>query len=161
MVGHHTTVPDHVDDEDDLHPEVLAQEKSLLSGKSNMKLANRRSTFHALLPGEVGKRLKTAIFGGKTDPDQHSDVDEGDSSDLEHDSAQPDVKRGVRPQVKHADTSPCVVAARENSADRAGLVVDSRGQNLRNYNTFGWDFDVEALNRPPVAHTQQDHSPQM
>lgn len=116
-----------------------------------LQMSPRTSAFAYLLPGEVGKRLKAAIFGSKAEDEFASEED--DSSPHEGQDASSSGRHSS--SRSHSVLSPALDPQSERSRmrteDRASLLNSKN--NSRNYNTFGWDSDVEAVRHPQIAHT--------
>lgn len=88
------------------------------------ELGSRVSKFPGLLPGEMAKRLKAAVLGRK--------VDNMDESDDEDDSPV-------------TDTHP---SSGREERERTVTGSSTTRTSTRNYNTFGWESDVERDNPP-------------
>lgn len=88
------------------------------------ELGTRVSKFPGLLPGEIAKRLKAAVLGRKADNmDESDDEDDSPVTDTHPSSSREDGQN-------HHEAS----TVARSSSSRA---------STRNYNTFGWESDVE------------------
>lgn len=100
------------------------------------ELGARVSRFPTLLPGEMAKRLKAAVFGAhKADnPDESDDDDDSPGTETRNSSSRED---GGAP-----DTD-------ANGPGQAGTALDSTSgpsstrSRMQTYNTFGWESDTE------------------
>ena len=127
-------------DEDGDDADVEGEETFRREKEPAQELGTRTSTFSSLLPGEVGQRLKAVIWG-------RAAVE--DSDDLENsgetDSAASPGSTGAR--------EPDHEAAMEESQNKTiKKKISTQRHDVKNYNTFGWDSDVENIRNPDTAH---------
>lgn len=96
-------------------------------------LDSRTNSFAHLLPGEVARRFKAAIFGTPGGPTYFDESDdEDDSGDNRREQGHSSSNNDSEPEQS--------VNGRKRSAK--AQAPDQR-QNAKNYNTFGYDADVE------------------
>ena len=95
-----------------------------------------------LVPNAVGQKVKTAIWGKKAHLDESDDEDEDSphSATEKGGNGQDDSSRGRQSSQLTGTTRDGGATPRVETAER------------KNYNTFGWDSDVEGVKAPDQAH---------
>ena len=99
--------------------------------------------FTKLLPTAVGQKVKTAILGKRNAEDESDDEDE-DSPHSPNENGTPGSNGyqndGIDRQVTQS-----------SGATKDGQVSAQQGAERKNYNTFGWDSDIEGVKNSDSA----------
>lgn len=168
VIAHSAAASMHADDDPD--PEEVGRQVAF---NKSFALGQRQSAFASLLPGEVGRKLKAAVLGTRSGAPDESDEEEEE----EEDSPVSDVAAaraaissppgsGAEEESIGSGASLRSVGSIRNKRDRQEVNEqaserlkdneDTRQtlseQRHRNYNTFGWDSDVENVKTPDRAH---------
>lgn len=104
-------------------------------------LGPRITRITKLLPDTVGRKLRTAILGRRTAMDESDDEEE----DSPHSAAEG--PRRSKDSSRERQTSQMTGTTKHSGNDPT-----QHSNDRKNYNTFGWDSDVEGVRSPDEAH---------
>jgi len=115
------------------------------NGTDPVSLGTRRSTFDKLLPGEVGRKLKSIIFGTRSIAADESDDEDSPATDS---AAHKRRGSGGESSPDEGDLTDEVDQNRKTTAH------NNRDKNdFRNNQTLGYDSEIEIVRTPERVHT--------